>query len=145
MTGISYQSSYLIDLKMKKYFFLFFITFFSCSEIKKNDQIIPFSVEFKQLDYQPKDSDLVLTRSEYYEKLYGFWLGQCIANWTGLSTEMDKIGNVGDSNSGEFYTRDDWGGLSARTEKKIDFVLKGPNEIWESDDDTDIELSLIHI
>ena len=57
------------------------------------------------------------------KKLYGFWLGQCIANWTGLSTEMDKIGNVGDSNSGDFYTRNDWGGLSTRTEK-IDFVLK---------------------
>ena len=43
--------------------------------------------------------------------------------WTGLSTEMDKIGNVGDSNSGDFYTRNDWGGLSTRTEKRIDFVF----------------------
>ena len=52
---------------------------------------------------------------------------------------MDKIGNVGDSNSGDFYTRNDWGGLSTRTEKRIDFVLKSPDEIWGSDDDTDIE------
>ena len=44
----------------------------------------------------PKDSVLVLSRSEYKERLYGFWLGQCIANWTGLVTEMDKIGNIGD-------------------------------------------------
>ena len=36
--------------------------------------------------------DLTVSRSEYAEKLHGFWLGQCIANWTGIITEMDKIG-----------------------------------------------------
>ena len=43
--------------------------------------------------YEPRETDLVINRSEYLEKLYGFWLGQCIANWTGLVTEMDKVGN----------------------------------------------------
>ena len=33
-----------------------------------------------------------ISRDSYGDKLYGFWLGQCIANWTGLVTEMDKIG-----------------------------------------------------
>ena len=124
---------------MKKKFLLFFIIFFSCSDLERKDKVIPFADDFTHVKYVAKDSDLVLSRSEYYEKLYGFWLGQCIANWTGLSTEMDKIGNVGDSNSGDFYTRNDWGGLSTRTEKRIDFVLKSPDEIWGSDDDTDIE------
>ena len=41
--------------------------------------------------YIPNPSDLVISRSDYADKLYGFWLGQCIANWTGLVTEMDKI------------------------------------------------------
>ena len=95
-----------------------------------------------------KDSVLVLSRSEYKERLYGFWLGQCIANWTGLVTEMDKIGNIGDIKTGDFYTMKDWGkpdqpniwsknpsNLSAT----IDFVFAGETDIWGSDDDTDIE------
>ena len=95
-----------------------------------------------------KDSVLVLSRSEYKERLYGFWLGQCIANWTGLVTEMDKIGNIGDIKTGDFYTMEDWGkpdqpniwsknpsNLSAT----IDFVFAGETDIWGSDDDTDIE------
>jgi hypothetical protein len=45
--------------------------------------------------YQPDMSDIVIDRKSYHNKLYGFWLGQCIANWTGLVTEMDKIGNIG--------------------------------------------------
>ena len=46
------------------------------------------------IDYSPNQSDLIISRSAYANKLYGFWLGQCIANWTGLVTEMDKIGNI---------------------------------------------------
>ena len=43
------------------------------------------------------ESSLIqISRAEYSEKLYGFWLGQSIANWTGLITEMDKIGNIGE-------------------------------------------------
>ena len=62
----------------------------------------------KQPDLQGSDADvLVLSRSEYANQLEGFWLGQSIANWTGLVTEMDKIG--GEGPAGEFYTRDDWG------------------------------------
>ena len=43
-------------------------------------------------NYESQASDLVISRKEYKDKLYGFWLAQCIANWTGLVTEMDKIG-----------------------------------------------------
>ena len=76
----------------------------------------------------------------------GFWLGQSIGNWTGLVTEMDKIG--GDGEHGRFYTREDWGmpdrpAIWSETpsdiSSSIDFVLRGPIEIWGADDDTDIE------
>jgi hypothetical protein len=42
---------------------------------------------------------------KYKNKLEGFWMGQSIANWTGLITEMDKIGNIGEIKTGKFYTR----------------------------------------
>ena len=89
--------------------------------------------------------EIKISRAEYHEKLHGFWLGQCIANWTGIITEMDKTGGEGDR--GKFYTRKDWGTTveakrwwedSTHT-KTIDWVRRGPDEIWGADDDTDIE------
>ena len=59
--------------------------------------------------YSPMPGDKIISRLDYLNKLYGFWLGQCIANWTGLITEMDKIGNIGNIKTGKFYTREDWG------------------------------------
>lgn len=53
--------------------------------------------------YTPKSTDLVISRSQYADQLYAFWLGQCIANWTGLITEMDKIGGAG--KEGRVYSR----------------------------------------
>ncbi len=88
-----------------------------------------------------------LSRRDYQQKLEGFWLGLSIANWTGLVTEMDKIG--GDGAAGQFYRRDDWGkpdqpsiwgqGVPSDLSATIDWVLRGPNEVWGSDDDSDIE------
>lgn len=99
--------------------------------------------------YQPKSSDVMISRSDYAEKLYGFWLGQCIANWTGLVTEMDKIGNIGEIKTGAFYTREDWGksdqpsiwaeGVPSDLSATIDFVFEDEGGIWGADDDTDIE------
>lgn len=92
---------------------------------------------------------IILNRGEYADRLYGFWLGQCIANWTGLVTEMDKVGNIGELRTGQFYTRADWGakdqpsiwgeGVPSDLSENIDFVLRTKEEIWGSDDDTDIE------
>ena len=101
------------------------------------------------LPYTPSPDDLVISRQAYVDKLYGFWLGQCIANWTGLITEMDKIG--GEGPTGEFYTRDDWGqpdqpnirGTTSPT--AIDWVLVDEDEIWGADDDTDIEYIYQHL
>jgi len=99
--------------------------------------------------YRPKKDDLILSRSAYQEKLYGFWLGQCIANWTGLVTEMDKIGSIGEIQTGAFYTREDWGkkdlpsiwgqGIPSNLSPTIDFVFEKEDGLWGSDDDTDIE------
>ena len=104
---------------------------------------------FNYKKYDPKESDNIILRLEYADRLYGFWLGQCIANWTGLITEMDKIGNVGEIKTGKFYTREDWGkpdypNIWSTVHKKdstilIDFVFEDASGIWGADDDTDIE------
>jgi len=40
--------------------------------------------------YQPGADDIVLPRAEYAQKLQGFWLGQRIANWTGLEQAFGR-------------------------------------------------------
>jgi hypothetical protein len=101
------------------------------------------------------DRYITLSRAQYKDQLHGFWLGQCIANWTGLVTEMDKIGNIGELKTGDFYTREDWGtpdlpsiwgeGVPSDLSPTIDFVFKGPDEVWGADDDTDIEYMYQHL
>ena len=101
------------------------------------------------LDAKTPAKSIVISRAMYADKLYGFWLGECIANWTGLVTEMDKIGNIGAVKTGAFYTRSDWGkpdqpsiwgqGIPSDLSKNIDFVFRNEGEMWGSDDDTDIE------
>ena len=54
-----------------------------------------------------KPTTLEIPRQSYHEKFHGFWLGQSIGNWTGLITEMDKVGNDATL---PFYTDEDWGG-----------------------------------
>lgn len=95
--------------------------------------------------------ELTVSKAKYSEQLQGFWLGQCIANWTGIITEMDKIG--GDGDRGKFYTRADWGTTVQSRRwfgqlgkpKTIDWVRRGPDEIWGADDDTDIEYMYQHL
>jgi len=99
--------------------------------------------------YSPKSTDLTIDRAAYAEKLQGFWLATCIANWTGLVTEMDKIGNIGDIKTGPFYTRADWGqpdqpsiwgqGIPSKLSPTLDFVFADEDTLWGADDDTDIE------
>lgn len=97
----------------------------------------------------PAPEDTALDAAALQDQFEGFWLGQCIANWTGLVTEMDKIGNVGDIKTGDFYTRADWGAPDqpniwsgdsiSNISPVIDFVLVPPDSAWGADDDTDIE------
>ena len=121
---------------------------FSCTpSLKKSTAIV--NPEFVYQPTQKKLTDIVISRADYRDHLSGFWLGQCIANWTGLVTEMDKIGNIGDIKTGNFYTREDWGkpdlpsiwgeGIPSDLSPTIDFVIRGKDEIWGADDDTDIE------
>jgi len=123
------------------------LVFNACSTGKKADRNTTFTKDGKEF--------ISISRDNYAEKLYGFWLGQCIANWTGLVTEMDKIGNIGDVKTGDFYTREDWGkpdqaniwaeGVPSDLSPTIDFVFRDSNEIWGADDDTDIEYIYQHL
>ena len=97
--------------------------------------------------YMPKPTDLILSRSKYMEQLQGFWLTQCIANWTGLITEMDKI-------EPPFYTDENWDGPDERniwgnfistTDTIIEYYFVGNGEAWAADDDTDIEYMYQHL
>lgn len=135
------------------------VVLFSCKEDKKENDLVgennlvDSTLVYKK--YSPKSSDKIISRTEYANKLYGFWLGQCIANWTGLVTEMDKIGNIGEIKTGNFYTRSDWGkpdqpsiwgqGIPSDLSENIDFVFVDEGGIWGSDDDTDIEFMYQHL
>jgi len=99
--------------------------------------------------YRPKATDLKIDRGAYAQKMEGFWLGTCIANWTGLVTEMDKIGTIGDIKTGSFYTRTNWGmpdqpniwsgNAPSTLSPTIDFFFANEDTLWGADDDTDIE------
>ena len=137
---------------MRKFNLLLIIVLISsCSNQKKSALNSPQDVNLKYKEYTPKGSEIVISRADYLNKLKGFWLAQCIANWTGLVTENDKIGNIGEFKTGDFYTRDDWGKKDKlnlrgnRTDQYIDFVFEGKDGIWGADDDTDIEYMYQHL
>ena len=136
---------------IKVFISLLFVTMltFSCTNSGKEEKTLAKSdPQLSYKDYKTNPTDLVISRADYHDKLYGFWLAQCIANWTGLVTEMDKIGNIGEPKTGDFYTRDDWGqpdhpsiwaaGIPSDLSPTIDFVFRDTTEIWGADDDTDI-------
>ena len=88
----------------------------------------------------------IIYKDVYKNKLEGFWLGQCIGNWTGLITEMDKIGIAHQGKGGGFYTRKNWGEKdqpniweSNNYSEIITFLFADKDSIWGADDDTDIE------
>ncbi|NQZ89885.1 MAG: ADP-ribosylglycohydrolase family protein [Colwellia sp.] len=82
------------------------------------------------LGCQTPQKTILIDRSEYKDKLRGFWLGSCIANWTGLKTELIR-------NEKPFFTDADWQTNQGRGNELINFVLD--QDPWKSDDDTDIE------
>ncbi len=81
-----------------------------------------------------------ISRDKMVDQLSGFWLGQSIANWTGLTTEMDKV-------EAPFYTDEHWGetdkpniwGNLVEHSETIDFYLELAPKAWGADDDSDIE------
>lgn len=124
------------------------LIFYSCKNENKYNEVTGIS-------NKDKEGNIVVSRKDYQDQFYGFWLGQCIGNWTGLITEMDKIGNIGDLKTGDFYTREDWGkpdkpsiwsqGVPRDLSPTIDFVFRDTAEIWGADDDTDIEYMYQHL
>ena len=121
--------------------------------------IIPFlfncDLNQKNVSSNKSKDSIYINRTSYLEQLEGFWLGTSIANWTGLVTEMDKIGNTNDISTLPFYTREDWGQMDkpaiwdgeniSQISNTIDFVLRTPGELWGADDDTDIEYMYQHL
>lgn len=144
--------------KISIFIILLFISFSCRTDRKTTSPTNDNPLKSATLDYQTYEqqpNDLVISRAAYAEKLYGFWLAQCIANWTGLVTEMDKVGNIGETKTGDFYTREDWekpdlpniwsGDTPSDLSETIDFVFRGENEVWGADDDTDIEYMYQHL
>jgi hypothetical protein len=86
---------------------------------------------------------LVISKAEYTDKMFAMWLAECIANWTGLTTENARPSgsNLYDT-AAPFFTDADWGAKGVgRQSADIDWVVQ---DVWGSDDDTDIEYSYLH-
>jgi hypothetical protein len=98
----------------------------------------------------PRQSSYEISRDQYSEQLKGFWLGQNIGNWTGLITEMDKVGT---QSTLPFYTDEDWGGKDLKAmwgeyvphAQRIDFYFQPEGTPWGADDDTDIEYMYLYL
>ena len=69
-------------------------------------------------------------RARYADRLRAMWLGEAIANWTGLQTELAR-------RAPPFYTDDDWEPLGLR------FITD--QNPFKADDDTDIEYVYAHL
>lgn len=137
---------------MKTIKFLVLSSIILCASCE-NDKVA-LDPEFDYDSYALNSEGRTISRADYHDKLKGFWLGACIANWTGLVTEMDKVGNIGEFQTGDFYTRDDWGkpdqpsiwsAAPSDLSQTIDFVLRGKDEVWGADQDTDIEYMYQHL
>tara|TARA_R110000868_G_scaffold37111_10_gene131547 strand:+ start:34841 stop:36211 length:1371 start_codon:yes stop_codon:yes gene_type:complete len=143
------------SLKFPPIYFFILISCFGCQNDGAKDENMLRNPDFEYKAYTKTTTDFIISRSEYKDKLYGFWLAQCIANWTGLVTEMDKIGNIGEIKTGKFYTREDWGkpdqpsiwgeGIPSALSPTIDFVFEDSVGVWGADDDTDIEYIYQHL
>ena len=126
--------------------FLYLVVMIFLSACSESDNTEIFSDSSKDKDHaQVKDvQHIAVSRDDYQDKLHGFWLGQSIANWTGLVTEMDKVGTKATM---PFYTDEDWGskdlpaiwGEGVPHSDTIDFFFVEKGQPWGADDDTDIE------
>ncbi len=83
----------------------------------------------------PELPPLQVSRADYQDRLEGFWLGSCIANWTGLLTENAR-------STAPFFTDDDWNQPVGRGGATLELQLE--HDPWPADDDTDIEYVYQH-
>jgi len=82
----------------------------------------------------PPVGAIEVDREVYADQVEGFWLAQCIANWTGLQTE-------GRRTEPPFYTDADW----PLTFDGRNLRLITDQDPWNADDDTDIEYVYAHL
>lgn len=82
----------------------------------------------------PPAGAIEMDREAYADQIEGFWLAQCIANWTGLLTE-------GRRTQPPFYTDADW----PRTFDGRNLRFITDQDPWSADDDTDIEYVYTHL
>jgi hypothetical protein len=75
-----------------------------------------------------------VSMSAWRERLHGMWLGEAIANWTGLRSE-------GLFDAPPFLTDADWG--TDVGAGKLKFIVN--QDPWRADDDTDIEYVYAHL
>ncbi len=126
---------------MNKFIFLLIFSLSACSQSTDKQSANKQNDETSTIN---SSESYTVSKSEYLLKLQGFWLGQSIANWTGLVTEMDKVGTP---ETLPFYTDEDWGskdlpamwGEGVPHSDVIDFFFVEEGQPWGADDDTDIE------
>ncbi len=76
----------------------------------------------------------LLDRADYESRVRAMWLGEVIADWTGLPIENAYY-------QPPFLTDENWG-MPLSGGRRLDFVFQDP---WRSDDDTDIEYVYMHL
>lgn len=76
----------------------------------------------------------LIREAEHADRLRAMWLGECIANWTGLRTE-------GLRKEPPFLTDADWGTNPGKG--ILEFVID--QDPWLADDDTDVEYVYLHL
>ena len=137
-------------MKLAKLFLNFImVTFISACDGNVQQEVtqqeaLQDSAIVEELTQAKKVEYLEISRADYQVKLHGFWLGQSIANWTGLVTEMDKVGTPATM---PFYTDEDWGskdlpaiwGEGVPHSDTIEFFFVEKGQPWGADDDSDIE------
>lgn len=77
-----------------------------------------------------------IDRAAYLDRLHGMWLGEVIANWTGLQTEGYRI-------QAPFLTDADWGTILPGSTHPLDFITN--QDPWQADDNTDVEYVYLHL
>ena len=133
-----------ISIILKCFLSFIMISLFNC-DLKESSLFSDPELEYPS--YTPSKTDVVISREKYIDKLQGFWLGQSIANWTGLITEMDKIKPpfYTDENWGKSDQKNIWGYYVSPKDTIIDFYLVKKGKPWGADDDTDIEYMYQHL
>ncbi len=83
------------------------------------------------------DEPRVIDRAEYATRLRAMWMGECIANWTGLRTE-------GMVTSPPFLTDAAWGTSPFPDRPWVYLNVYLWDNPWRADDDTDVEYVYLH-